>query len=380
MTKNNNKGSRQAKKEARSKKGNFEGNKKSTRGEARVVTRGKKGRGKLYDETSMGEEEGRLSKRLEGLGLKVDSVEGDGSCMFRALSSQLFGHQLQRQILRKMVCDELETNEALYSCWIADKPYKRYIRDMRQDSTYGGHLELAVFARISKRIIRVVQHDGAHTIDDSGLGTSISDEAVDKFMSFWASKEKDVTPVGEMLYLVYHTWEHYDSARNLNGPDYGLPKLKPIDSEAPAVREVAKEVKVDTHSETNVDHDSNDSSSAPTTPPKAIASELFEFRDRSISQSPTKSSSSSSPGSVIYHLSDEEDMGAKSDLEASCVDLARKIDIASQWTPSPSSSTFGSPPRGVASSISISKAARADAHPYGDKGRKRSPSPKLSSE
>ncbi len=219
-------------------------------------------------------------------------------------------------------------------------------------------------------------------------------------MSFWASKEKDVTPVGEMLYLVYHTWEHYDSARNLNGPDYGLPKLKPvreialrqldhltdlsahsqIDSEAPAVREVAKEVKVDTHSETNVDHDSNDSSSAPTTPPKAIASELFEFRDRSISQSPTKSSSSSSPGSVIYHLSDEEDMGAKSDLEASCVDLARKIDIASQWTPSPSSSTFGSPPRGVASSISISKAARADAHPYGDKGRKRSPSPKLSSE
>ncbi len=107
MTKNNNKGSRQAKKEARSKKGNFEGNKKSSkfsslfiviifihgadeisqlrvdlaRGEARVVTRGKKGRGKLYDETSMGEEEGRLSKRLEGLGLKVDSVEGDGESL-----------------------------------------------------------------------------------------------------------------------------------------------------------------------------------------------------------------------------------------------------------------------------------------------------------
>jgi hypothetical protein len=42
------------------------------------MTRGKRGRGKLYDEVSIAVEDDTLSKRLESMGLKWESVEGDG--------------------------------------------------------------------------------------------------------------------------------------------------------------------------------------------------------------------------------------------------------------------------------------------------------------
>lgn len=105
MVKHSDKGSRKAKKEARSRKNTPEGGKKASksmimrwvlssrrleadisisrqkdpaRGEARVMTRGKRGRGKLYDEVSIAVEDDTLSKRLESMGLKWESVEGDG--------------------------------------------------------------------------------------------------------------------------------------------------------------------------------------------------------------------------------------------------------------------------------------------------------------
>ncbi|CAO3652291.1 unnamed protein product [Mucor hiemalis] len=79
---------------------------------------------------------------------------------------------------------------------------------MSQDATYGGNMELAAFAKMREVDIKVYQ-PGMIYIINGKEGAA-------------AEEEEDVT----VLHIAYHSWEHYSSVRNIDGPITGPPEIK----------------------------------------------------------------------------------------------------------------------------------------------------------
>lgn len=102
--------------------------------------------------------EKELNAQLRSMGLYAANITGDGNCLFRALSDQLYGYPNQHAILRQNVCDYLESRSDKFAAFIdVEKPFEDYVRSMRQSGTYGGHLELSAFAHLKQKEIKIVQ-------------------------------------------------------------------------------------------------------------------------------------------------------------------------------------------------------------------------------
>jgi hypothetical protein len=75
---------------------------------------------------------------MSRLGLSLRDVEGDGNCLFRALSDQLYGEQNRHPEIRKLTCDYLETHKqdmefwVLYSSCLEGEDYAAYVTRMRK--------------------------------------------------------------------------------------------------------------------------------------------------------------------------------------------------------------------------------------------------------
>lgn len=71
--------------------------------------------------------------------LKIKEIKGDGNCLFRALSDQLFGNEQQYSDLRQQACQLIEENKDVYRFYIEDDvTIEDYIDDMRKDGVWGG--------------------------------------------------------------------------------------------------------------------------------------------------------------------------------------------------------------------------------------------------
>lgn len=214
---------------------------------------------------------------------------GDGNCLFRALSDQLYGYPHQHSILREQVCDYLATKADRYAAFIdVEKPFEEYVRVMRQSGTYGGHLELSAFAQYQQKEIKIVQPGLVYIVsgDDESPQATKEREKREKERQLAQSKTipgsegpppserelrrlrrekkvkglEDEEKVGESskmalhndtaddaslkgnrqeraaveafgpLYIAYHNWEHYSSIRNIEGPHTGLPRIRELHS------------------------------------------------------------------------------------------------------------------------------------------------------
>ncbi|SPO32348.1 uncharacterized protein UTRI_02905 [Ustilago trichophora] len=98
-----------------------------------------------------------LNAQLKRMGLYAANTTGDGNCLFRALSDQLYGHPGRHAQLRQETCDHLAQRPEKFAGFVDDKPFDQYIRLMRENGTYGGHLELHAFAQMKQKQIKIVQ-------------------------------------------------------------------------------------------------------------------------------------------------------------------------------------------------------------------------------
>ncbi|TKY86051.1 hypothetical protein EX895_004876 [Sporisorium graminicola] len=98
-----------------------------------------------------------LNAQLKRMGLYAANTTGDGNCLFRALSDQLYGHPSRHAQLRQETCDHLAARPEKFAGFVDDKPFDQYIRLMRENGTYGGHLELHAFAQMMQKQIKIVQ-------------------------------------------------------------------------------------------------------------------------------------------------------------------------------------------------------------------------------
>ncbi|KAJ1750604.1 hypothetical protein LPJ79_002802 [Coemansia sp. RSA 1821] len=88
--------------------------------------------------------------------------------------------------------------------------FDQYVDNMRRSGVYGGNLELVAFARNCQVDIRVYQTGGTVFV----ISGAPPDKPDDSYRS--------MPPV----YIAYHSYEHYSSVRNKNGPHTGLPEIK----------------------------------------------------------------------------------------------------------------------------------------------------------
>ncbi|KAN0065491.1 hypothetical protein ACQY0O_001328 [Thecaphora frezii] len=101
--------------------------------------------------------ERELNEQLKQMGLYAANTTGDGNCLFRALSDQLYGSPAQHARLRQETCDHLASHADRFAAFVDDRPFDDYVRLMRENGTYGGHLELHAFAQMTQKRIKIVQ-------------------------------------------------------------------------------------------------------------------------------------------------------------------------------------------------------------------------------
>jgi len=129
---------------------------------------------------------------IQAKGMSVKKMYGDGNCLFRSLSDQLFedngkGHN----IVRSVVCNYLSDNiDSLREFFPDEIDIHKYINKMRKNGVWGGNKEIAAAAMYYSRKITIFQ-DGLTTKDSSySIGDNLSKPP---------------------LMLVYTGHKHYDS-------------------------------------------------------------------------------------------------------------------------------------------------------------------------
>ena len=81
----------------------------------------------------------KFKKQLARYGLKVNEIDADGNCLFRALSDQLKGNEMHHSELRQECAEYIEANKELYKFFIEDdESIDDYINWIRQDARWGG--------------------------------------------------------------------------------------------------------------------------------------------------------------------------------------------------------------------------------------------------
>ncbi|KAI0027132.1 hypothetical protein K488DRAFT_74786 [Vararia minispora EC-137] len=227
----------------------------------RRTTRSSKGRLLTGDPAENAQQ---LEGQLRPLGLYAADTVGDGNCLFRALSDQLYGTEARHAQLRQDICAWIEQHKARYAPFVDDeRGIDVHLRCMRTLATYGGHLELTAFAHMARRDIKVVQPGLVYIIEwssgwepdalaaaasssSSSLSTCTSAstlELTDDRSRRAARRErrkaeKEKAGVGGddeddeewrgPVYVAYHDWEHFSSIRNLRGPHAGVPRVREL--------------------------------------------------------------------------------------------------------------------------------------------------------
>jgi len=116
------------------------------------------------EELSEEDEKATLKTRLTALGLKIEEVDGDGNCQFKAISHQIFGNQHHHQALRMMavawlsghpkevhfpslfvlfvVFDSLKEFIVLKEGETKKQGWQQYLSQMAKDGEWGDHFTL----------------------------------------------------------------------------------------------------------------------------------------------------------------------------------------------------------------------------------------------
>ena len=139
----------------------------------------------------------QLTAQLSLLGLYAAPTIGDGNCLFRALSDQLYGSPSRHYELRQQICDHVERHRERYEPFVEDSEggdgeggrgrkgkgksggggLEGHVRAMRENATYGGHMELSAFADMTRRDVKVIQPGLVYVIEwNSGWGEASPSE------------------------------------------------------------------------------------------------------------------------------------------------------------------------------------------------------------
>ena len=101
---------------------------------------------------------------LANLNLEIVGAEGDGNCLFRTVSHQIYGTQDQHARVRRACVDYMENEQAYFSNFVVGghDTFAAYLNEMRQDGIWGDEPEIQAMCEMYDRPADVYVYDAEH--------------------------------------------------------------------------------------------------------------------------------------------------------------------------------------------------------------------------
>lgn len=100
------------------------------------------------------EQEIKFQKIMENNNFLIKKVVGDGNCMFRAFSDQVYGSEKYHNVLREKCMDYLVVQKRFFQQFI-EGDFDYYINEKRKDGIWGDDIELEALSEIYNRPIEI---------------------------------------------------------------------------------------------------------------------------------------------------------------------------------------------------------------------------------
>jgi OTU domain-containing protein 5 len=150
------------------------------------------------------DQEAKIKNNIEKLHFFIKKMKGDGNCMFRAVSDQIYGNEDYHDIIREKCMDYLLIEREFFSQFVegGNKEFDNYINMKRKSGVWGDDIELQAISEIYNRPIEI--YSGSNkplkTFHENVKEFNLKDES-DK------NKKYFISPIR----VSYHGKEHYNS-------------------------------------------------------------------------------------------------------------------------------------------------------------------------
>ena len=146
------------------------------------------------------EQEEKFQNAMKKNNFEIKTIRGDGNCLFRAVSDQVYGEDKNYDIIRKKCMDYLEVQKRFFKLFI-EGDFDEYIKRKRMDAIWGDDIEIEALSEIYNRPIEIY----------SGSSTPLRCFHEDK-----SNYSCNKIPIR----LSYHGKKHYNSVIPLKEANY----------------------------------------------------------------------------------------------------------------------------------------------------------------
>lgn len=174
--------------------------------------------------------EENFRNNIQRINFFIKDVQGDGNCLFRAVSDQVYGNENFHMIIREKCMDYIQAEREFFEKFIEGN-FDKYIEMKRKSGVWGDDVELQAISEIYNRPIEIYSgdtkplktfhenEDSFKNADLSQTGKNLKKESLSNLssrqiegnqlnLSFNPSKKKKkIYPIR----LSYHGGEHYNS-------------------------------------------------------------------------------------------------------------------------------------------------------------------------
>ena len=149
--------------------------------------------------TKEDEEEEDFQILLLQSNLRIKEVKGDGNCLFRAVSDQVYGTDQYYELLREKCMDYLVIMRRFFEPYIGED-FDDYIKEKRKNQTWGDDIELEALSEIYSRPVEIYK----------GSNKPLKTFHENKYYSKYDTKN-DINFTLYPIRLSYHKRNHYNS-------------------------------------------------------------------------------------------------------------------------------------------------------------------------
>ena len=150
------------------------------------------------------DQEEKIKDELEKLDFFIKKIEGDGNCMFRAVSDQIYGNEEYHGIIREKCMEYLLIERDFFSQFVegGNQEFDNYIKMKSKLGVWGDDIELQAISEIYNRPIEIYS--------GSNKPLKTFHENVNEFNM---KKEENIMPKIKIspIRISYHGQEHYNS-------------------------------------------------------------------------------------------------------------------------------------------------------------------------
>ena len=149
-------------------------------------------------------QEEKIKSNIEKLHFFIKKMGGDGNCMFRAVSDQVYGNEDFHYIIREKCMDYLLIEREFFSKFVegGDKEFDNYINMKRKFGVWGDDVELQAISELYNRPIEI--YSGSNkplkTFHENIKEYNLKEKTEQ-------NKEIKISPIR----ISYHGKEHYNS-------------------------------------------------------------------------------------------------------------------------------------------------------------------------